>query len=485
MDKRSGPIPERADLAWIKKYVSIVNIAQELALEVFGKTFARCWRTENHKNGDAHPSLRFDLRKNRARCFVCDQIGGFSNIDLVMGVLRRDFPSAVDWICERFPVPSVERGSPLGRRSSWLQHYRVGVSGSELEFVIRSGLWAEFSPTQRAVLPVLCAFRDSDTGCTAISYRGLMRYAGVGSPASIARAIWHLQALHALRVHRCRGMGVVQGCSVYELTLDDPQFIHLLNTIHRRHREEIDRERAFRAGLRASRIRVTRDSESLGSCTRTAASSLSSILHVDPLCVENQPKLQSQQQGRSCTGELLSSLSEVQPNKSLHSTVAQGTNSPQIADSAPTSQLRVQEVNVAELLDGNEDDDSPQRESQIGLQSELQANMLRGQGQAANERGGSLARRRYQKGMLVPKEKHDKKGRVDRERSVWIGRWREDEVREGCVYRVRRYVVLGTFVDFPTRKLAHRELDKRISSINDPGIAHDPLQRSGNSRNAG
>jgi integrase len=109
------------------------------------------------------------------------------------------------------------------------------------------------------------------------------------------------------------------------------------------------------------------------------------------------------------------------------------------------------------------------------LRPALQTTMLRGQGQAANERGGSLARRRYQKGMLVKKEKQGEKGRVDRERSLWIGRWREDEVREERVYRVRTYVVLGTFADFPTRKLAHRELDKRISSINDPGYRARPV----------
>jgi hypothetical protein len=249
----AAAVPERPDVAWIRKHVPVLDVARELGLEVFGSTTARCWRPQNHSRGDADPSVRFHHRKNKARCFVCDVIGGMSVIDLVMGVLNCDFPAAVAWICERFPVPQAKRGRPIGQRSRWPQHYRVGASGSEFELLIRSGLWAQLSPSQRSILPVLLAFRDSDTGLTTVSYRGLMRYAGVGSPRSISRAIWRLQALHILKVHRANGIGVVRGCSSYHLTLDDTQFIQLLNDIYRRHRDEISHERAYRAELRSSR----------------------------------------------------------------------------------------------------------------------------------------------------------------------------------------------------------------------------------------
>jgi len=49
-----------------------------------------------------------------------------------------------------------------------------------------------------------------------------------------------------------------------------------------------------------------------------------------------------------------------------------------------------------------------------------------------------------------------------------IGRWREDEIREGQVFRVRKYQELGSKADFPSRRLALRELGNRISPINDP-----------------
>ncbi|MGA7624244.1 MAG: hypothetical protein WCA91_11725, partial [Candidatus Acidiferrales bacterium] len=93
------------------------------------------------------------------------------------------------------------------------------------------------------------------------------------------------------------------------------------------------------------------------------------------------------------------------------------------------------------------------------------------QGQVANERGESLARRRYQRGTLILKEKTDANGRIDNERSIWIGRWREDEIREGTVFRVRKYEELGSKAVFPSRRLALRELEKRISSINDPMLS--------------
>ena len=313
----SVAVPERPDLGWIKGKIPIEEVARELGLEVT-RHRARCWRPENHRNGDADPSLRFHCRKNRARCFVCDQTGGFSTVDLVMGVLGCDFPLAVGWICERFPVPSANRGSPIGPRSRWRPNYRVGTSGTELELLVLSGLWALLTATQQKIVPVLRAFRDEETGWAQISYRGLMRYAGVGSATSIARAIRGFECLHALRVERTQAVGVVRGCSRYRLTFDDADFLRGLNEVYRRHREAIERERAFRAEARVSKNRRARDyptgSEPIqGPRLRVAASGqvggVASLRLKPPL---------------SCTGKGLSPLSGAQANKPLHSSVARG-----------------------------------------------------------------------------------------------------------------------------------------------------------------
>ena len=79
--------------------------------------------------------------------------------------------------------------------------------------------------------------------------------------------------------------------------------------------------------------------------------------------------------------------------------------------------------------------------------------------QRIGERGGSLARRRFQKGRVFLRGKNN---------PVWVGRWREDEIRDGCIHRIERSEVLGSKSDFPTKRLALRELEKRLGVVNDP-----------------
>jgi len=69
-----------------------------------------------------------------------------------------------------------------------------------------------------------------------------------------------------------------------------------------------------------------------------------------------------------------------------------------------------------------------------------------------------MARRRYQRGSLRLVGKQQKK---------WEARWREDLVTpDGHVKRLRKNEVLGTLKDYPTRRLAERELERRLASVN-------------------
>ena len=71
-----------------------------------------------------------------------------------------------------------------------------------------------------------------------------------------------------------------------------------------------------------------------------------------------------------------------------------------------------------------------------------------------------MARRRYQQGGVF--------GGGSR-RPVWVARWREDFIgTDGKIKRVRRSEVLGTKKDFPTKKLALRELEGRVAPVNRP-----------------
>ena len=67
-----------------------------------------------------------------------------------------------------------------------------------------------------------------------------------------------------------------------------------------------------------------------------------------------------------------------------------------------------------------------------------------------------MARRRYQKGSLLLRGKNP----------VWVGRWLEDVEEDGKIRRLHKSEVIGAKKDFPSKRLAQRELDIRLSRIN-------------------
>jgi integrase len=79
-----------------------------------------------------------------------------------------------------------------------------------------------------------------------------------------------------------------------------------------------------------------------------------------------------------------------------------------------------------------------------------------------------LARRRHQRGSLLTRVIKAEDGTVLR--TVWVARWREDEIVDGRTRRVRRSEVLGEKKegDLPTRRLARRRLEERLAVVNDP-----------------
>lgn len=74
------------------------------------------------------------------------------------------------------------------------------------------------------------------------------------------------------------------------------------------------------------------------------------------------------------------------------------------------------------------------------------------------KRGSLLARRRFQHGSIIL--------RGDK----WVAQWREDELRPGTAkpYRVRRKRVIGDKKEFPTKRLAQRELERLLADVNNP-----------------
>jgi len=131
--------------------------------------------------------------------------------------------------------------------------FRAGVDENVVTTLVRSGLWGELTHAERSILPVLATFADRNTGFAEISYRGLMRYSGVGSQATIARAIRHFEQMRLLEVARKPGELVFRGVNQYHLTLEDPEFQGLVATIYQKQRAEIELEKQLRAEERRAR----------------------------------------------------------------------------------------------------------------------------------------------------------------------------------------------------------------------------------------
>ena len=75
-----------------------------------------------------------------------------------------------------------------------------------------------------------------------------------------------------------------------------------------------------------------------------------------------------------------------------------------------------------------------------------------------------MARRRFQRGHLFLRGKRQK---------VWVAKWRDDVVLpDGSVKRVRRSEVLGSTMDYKTRRLAERALEQRLAEVN--SLAYKP-----------
>ncbi len=77
-----------------------------------------------------------------------------------------------------------------------------------------------------------------------------------------------------------------------------------------------------------------------------------------------------------------------------------------------------------------------------------------------------MARKRYQRGQLFLKGKRQR---------VWVARWREDIIRpDGSTHRLRKSEVLGTLKEYPTRRLAERALERRLSETEINSINYQP-----------
>jgi len=83
------------------KAINIKDVWQSLGYELRNGSNARCFGP-SHANGDRNPSLGFDSRTNRFKCFSCELSG--DTIELVMQAHGTEFKEAVEWLGSTFGV---------------------------------------------------------------------------------------------------------------------------------------------------------------------------------------------------------------------------------------------------------------------------------------------------------------------------------------------------------------------------------------------
>ena len=83
-------------------------------------------------------------------------------------------------------------------------------------------------------------------------------------------------------------------------------------------------------------------------------------------------------------------------------------------------------------------------------------------------KGGTMVRRRFQRGSLFKRGKREK---------VWVARWWEDVINaDGTIGRVRRSIVIGTVAELATRRLAMHALSERLRRINSGSQRPQPMR---------
>jgi len=176
-------------LEWAKS-VPVLDVARALGMEIVENN-ARCWRLSNHKHGDRDPSVGLDTRRNKFRCYVCDQRSA-STVDLVMAMRALTLSQALQWMQEHFGAPIEVTRS---RRAT------PTVTHVTFETIVQSGLWASWSDSQRAIFGVLWTHRGSDA-TVGLGYGELLKLSGLGKRQTVADGTRFFEAVRLLDVHR-------------------------------------------------------------------------------------------------------------------------------------------------------------------------------------------------------------------------------------------------------------------------------------------
>ena len=123
------------------KQLDIKDVAERLGLEVKQRGNSSCFNSQAHANGDRHPSLAFDAKTNRFKCFACGISG--DTIDLVAKVENLEYPQAYKRLADLMGV-SLENDD--GKRSQSKASRTVREVKAPNYQPTRFNQWYEYEP---------------------------------------------------------------------------------------------------------------------------------------------------------------------------------------------------------------------------------------------------------------------------------------------------------------------------------------------------
>ena len=242
------------DLSWINRELPIADVVKALDLRVGEGGKIHCWHPERHKSGDRTASVGIQKPVNRVKCFGCGT-RPMSVVDLVMDATGTDAAGAAQWIEKHFEVRRIPKRRHLqdARPKHWCD---VGHE-QPIELLVKSGIWGALSPQAQRIAPVLNCLAtkaDGNTFRIQISYRAIMRYSGVKSPNSVAKALKQLAEIEWLKTLPTESNSkVLRDSGTYILTPYSDGITELANSMAAQMRQEIEAERELRKRQRRAR----------------------------------------------------------------------------------------------------------------------------------------------------------------------------------------------------------------------------------------
>ena len=206
------------------------SLLDALGVKLDKRGHVRCPFPEHHNHGDAHPSARVFVPKNKLHCFVSGE--SWSTIDLVVKLRGVSNGEAIKWLGETFRLPEKEsRISFKGKGTSRFGMTRKVVDTKRkrkptvIEQIVGSPGYRDLKPATVKVGFALLSNMPEDDPVAKFSQRELRAMTGYADFEPIKTAIEELQSIGILITQKHGNKR-----TTFRATPLDPAFKHWLET---------------------------------------------------------------------------------------------------------------------------------------------------------------------------------------------------------------------------------------------------------------